>query len=64
MINEINRMTKWELAKMMGLEVSQSADDPRYYAEACFNSIAANCVDWILADSLEEAQEKAAQEYF
>lgn len=50
---------------MMGLIVSQSVDDPRYYyAEAYFNSCETKRVDWVVADSLEEAQEKVAQEYF
>lgn len=58
-------MTKWELAKMMGLSVELDRSDDRfYYAYAETSSCDEKQVDWIRADSLEEAQEKAAQEYF
>ena len=58
-------MTKWELAELMGLELIQEDHGSRiYYSYAKTSRYNEIMVSWIVADNLEDAKEKAAEEYF
>ena len=61
----INRMTKWELAQIMGLRVFKDELTPKgYIATADISTCNEKEVNYFDAESLEEAQKLAAQTYF